>query len=64
MPPSDSPKLLTIGEAAARVGVSVDTLRRYATDGKVAYLRTPGGQRRFRPDDIDQLMQPAGGDAA
>ena len=34
-----------LGEAAAVLGVSVDTLRRWVDAGKVAGVRTAGGQR-------------------
>ena len=34
-----------LGQAAQVLGVSVDTVRRYADSGKLASSRTPGGQR-------------------
>lgn len=39
--------LLSIGEAARILGISVDTLRKYADAGRVPVTRTLGGQRRF-----------------
>ena len=51
-----TPVTLRIGPAAARVGCSVWTLRRWALDGKVPVIRTPGGQLRFRPEDLDALI--------
>ncbi len=40
-------KLPTIGEAAAVLGVSVSTLRRWEAEGKITPARTAGGQRRY-----------------
>ena len=34
-------------EAARRLGVSVDSLRRWEAAGKIHAIRTPSGQRRF-----------------
>ena len=48
-------ELVTIGEAARILGVSVDTLRRWERDGKLSASRTLGGQRRFRRDLIVAL---------
>ncbi len=36
-----------VGEAAERLGVSIDTIRRWADEGKIKSARTPGGQRRI-----------------
>jgi excisionase family DNA binding protein len=46
-------RLLSIGEAAAVKGVSIDTLRRWEKEGKVQSVRTNGGHRRY---DIDVLI--------
>lgn len=56
--PTTSEDLLSIGEAARETGVSVDTLRRYATDGRIAAVLTPGGHRRFRRSDLEALLAP------
>jgi excisionase family DNA binding protein len=45
-------KLLTIGQAAARLGVSVATLRAWADKGLVKTVRLPSGYRRFTPTEI------------
>ncbi|WP_345043572.1 helix-turn-helix domain-containing protein [Georgenia daeguensis] len=52
--------LLTVGQTAALLGVSVDTVRRWERDGRVAGFRTPTGQRRFRQHDVEQLLTPGG----
>lgn len=54
--------VLTPGAVAALFGVSVDSVARWADTGKLAYFRTPGGQRRFRREDVEALL--AKGDAA
>lgn len=46
-------RLLSIGEAAAVKGVSIDTLRRWEKEGKIRSVRTDGGHRRY---DIDTLI--------
>ncbi|QKD79845.1 helix-turn-helix domain-containing protein [Actinomyces marmotae] len=40
-------------EAAAILGVSRDTVVRAADRGEIPVRRTPGGQRRFNPDDVE-----------
>jgi excisionase family DNA binding protein len=52
--------LLTTGESADIVGVSVDTIKRWERAGKITSLRTPTGHRRFRRGDVEALLQPAG----
>lgn len=46
-------RLLSIGEAAAVKGVSIDRLRRWEKEGKIRSVRTDGGHRRY---DIDTLI--------
>lgn len=46
---------LTIGQAAAALGVSVDTIRRWATEGKITAVRTLGGHRRFTAAEIERV---------
>jgi len=43
---------LRLAEAASILGVRPETLRRWADTGKVPSVRTPGGERRFRREDI------------
>lgn len=46
---------LTIGEVAARTGLSVSAIRFYEEKGLVHPGRNTGGQRRFIPADIRRL---------
>lgn len=47
--------LLTIGELAARTGLTVSAIRFYEARGLVQSLRTAGNQRRFLRGDIRRL---------
>ena len=51
----DTRDLLTIGEVAARAGVSVPTLRFYETKGLVHATRTAGNQRRHPRHTLRRL---------
>nr|CAO87231.1 unnamed protein product [Microcystis aeruginosa PCC 7806] len=44
--------LITIREASGLLGVSIKTLRRWEQQGKISSIRTPGGHRRYRRQDI------------
>jgi molybdopterin-binding protein len=48
--------LVRIGAAAAALGLSVDTLRRWERDGRVAFERH-GGQRYLRAEDLARLLR-------
>lgn len=48
---------LPIGEAAALIGVSVDTLRRWEREERIKALRLPTGHRRFKRSDIEALIR-------
>ena len=48
-------KLLTIGELAARTGLSVSAIRFYEARGLLSPIRTSGNQRRFLRSDIRRL---------
>ncbi len=47
--------LYRIGQAAELLGVSVDTVRRWADEGELAVVRTTGGQRLVPGDDLARL---------
>ena len=48
---------LRLSAAADHLGVSENTLRRWADGGKVPVFRTAGGQRRFRRADIERFLE-------
>ena len=45
-----------IGDAARAIGVRVETLRRWEREGKLATIRTEGGQRRIPAPEIARLL--------
>ena len=53
-------ELLPIRDAAAKVGVHPQTLRRWEAEGRISSLRTPSGQRRYRREDVEKLLTPKG----
>ena len=55
MPSTQSGDLISIGEAARRLGVSVTTLCRWDDNGLIASTRTLGGQRRFLTEDVERV---------
>ena len=48
---------IRIGQAASILGVSVDTLRRWEKEGRVAFGRTAGGQRTIDAADLRALLR-------
>ncbi|TAM62307.1 MAG: MerR family DNA-binding transcriptional regulator [Chloroflexota bacterium] len=46
---------LRVGHAAEMLGVSVDTLRRWETEGRVRMVRSAGGQRLVEVEEITRL---------
>lgn len=47
--------LLTPRQVANRFAVDPKTVTRWARDGKLPSIRTPGGHRRYRQSVVDQL---------
>ena len=56
MEPRDRDRPLRIGQAAELLGVTVDTLRRWEADGRLALERTDGGQRLVPIAEVSRLL--------
>jgi molybdopterin-binding protein len=54
---TDDAQTLRIGQAAEMLGVSVETLRRWETDGRLSMTRSAGGQRLVRIADVSHLIE-------
>ena len=55
-----APRLLSISEAARRLGIHQDTLRAWADKGLVPHIRTLTGYRRFEPEAIERVREEMG----
>ncbi len=51
-----SPLGLSTSQAAQALGVSLGTIRRWSDMGYLQSYRTPGGQRRFSQEQINQFL--------
>ena len=49
----DQMTYLRPAEAAEILGMSLRRLRRLAATGRLVTVRTPGGHRRYRSDDVE-----------
>ena len=49
-------KIYKITEASEYLGVSINTLKTLANNGKINSFKTAGKHRRFRQDDLDAYM--------
>jgi molybdopterin-binding protein len=52
----DDASLLRAGQAAEMLGVSVETLRRWETDGRLTLRRSAGGQRLVPLAEVARLL--------
>ena len=52
-------QLLTPSEAAILLSVSPTTIRLWAQNGRLSFVKTPGGHRRFNRDEILSLLIPS-----
>jgi excisionase family DNA binding protein len=48
---------LSTSEAARHLGVSLSTVRRWSDAGHLRGYRTPGGQRRFTIEQLDEFLE-------
>lgn len=46
---------LSLPEAAEQLGIHSTTLRRWADNGQIPHMRTPGGHRRFAQSDLERF---------
>ena len=53
----DQPQWLSLREAAKRLSVHTTTLRRWADEGRIPVMLTPGGHRRFAASDVDHISK-------
>jgi excisionase family DNA binding protein len=53
---SDSQDLMTPAEVAALFRVDPKTVTRWADAGKLTAVRTLGGHRRYRQDEVQNLL--------
>lgn len=50
-------KLLTIADAAAKLGVTPKTLRIWDREGKLKSIRTFGNHRRYKLTDVEKAYE-------
>lgn len=50
-------KLLTPGEVARLLRVDPKTVTRWASQGRISSIRTPGGHRRFNAIEIMNIVE-------
>lgn len=44
------------GQVAEMLGVETKTVARWASNGLLSHVRTPGGHRRYKRKDVEALM--------
>ena len=55
-PRNERQLVFTSSQAARYLGVSLATVRRWTDAGHVSCYRTPGGQRRFSREQLDDFI--------
>jgi excisionase family DNA binding protein len=56
LPRNNRQLVFTSSQAAGYLGVSLATIRRWTDAGHIGCYRTPGGQRRFAREQLDDFM--------
>jgi excisionase family DNA binding protein len=56
LPSNDRELAFTSSQAARYLGVSLATIRRWTDAGHISCYRTPGGQRRFAREQLDDFI--------
>lgn len=56
LPRNSRQLVFTSSQAASYLGVSLATIRRWTDAGHIGCYRTPGGQRRFARQQLDEFM--------
>ena len=51
------PTLLRPGEVAVMFGVNAKTVARWAKEGRIRSIRTPGGHMRIYAEDVRALIE-------
>lgn len=63
MADSEPDRLITTQEAARLLSVGPSSIKRWADDGRLPTIKTPGGHRRFRASDVESLRRDLSPDA-
>ena len=58
---SEQDEFIRPAEAAKMLHVSPQTITRWAKEGRIAYVVTLGGHRRFRASEVARLASSANG---
>ncbi len=58
--PAGEADWLTLGQAAAFLGVAQSTIRKWSDQGRVPAFYTPGGHRRYRRGDLESFIDRSG----
>jgi len=53
---NDQQLVFTSSQAAIYLGISLATIRRWTDAGHISCYRTPGGQRRFSREQLEQFI--------
>lgn len=48
---------MSTGDVAEVFGVATETVGRWADEGLLPHFKTPGGQRRFRREDVERFIK-------